>query len=100
MVSRPFWIKHVRVCFLQSIKKQESEGSVVFEVFEKLTSACLSKFHEKQSYYVLIIYIKMFETIVVLTYGFCQADVRMCSHCLFPVVVTSLEQVVIILLQG
>ena len=31
----------------------------------------------------------------------CQADIRMCSHCLFPpVVVTSLEQVVIILLQG
>jgi hypothetical protein len=29
-----------------------------------------------------------------------QADIRMCSHCLFPVVVTSLEQVVIILLQG
>jgi hypothetical protein len=30
----------------------------------------------------------------------CQADIRMCSHCLFPVVVTSLEQVDIILLQG
>ena len=29
-----------------------------------------------------------------------QADIRMCSHCLFPVVVTSLEQVVIALLQG
>jgi hypothetical protein len=28
----------------------------------------------------------------------CQADIRMCSHCLFPVVVTSLEQLVIILL--
>ena len=26
--------------------------------------------------------------------------IRMCSHCLFPVVVTSLEQVVITLLQG
>jgi hypothetical protein len=25
--------------------------------------------------------------------GCCQADIRMCSHCLFPVVVTSLEQV-------
>ena len=30
----------------------------------------------------------------------CQASIRMCSHCLFPVVVTSLEQVVITLLQG
>jgi hypothetical protein len=43
---------------------------VIFEVFEKLTSACLSKFHEKPCYYLLIIYIKMFETIVVLTYAF------------------------------
>jgi hypothetical protein len=43
---------------------------VLFEVFEKLTSACLSKFHEKPCYYLLIIYIKMFETIVVLTYAF------------------------------
>jgi hypothetical protein len=24
--------------------------------------------------------------------GCCEADIRMCSHCLFPVVVTSLEQ--------
>jgi hypothetical protein len=31
-------------------------------------SACLSKFHEKPCYYLLIIYIKMSETIVVLTY--------------------------------
>jgi hypothetical protein len=36
---------------------------VLFEVFEKLTSSCLSKFHEKPSYYLLIIYIKVFETI-------------------------------------
>ena len=36
----------------------------------KLTSACLSKFYEKPCYYLLIIYIKMFETIVVLTYAF------------------------------
>jgi hypothetical protein len=43
-------------------------GRVLFEVFEKLTSACLSKFHEKSCYYLLIIYIDMFETIVVLTY--------------------------------
>ena len=32
--------------------------------------------------------------------GCCEADIRMCSHCLFPVVATSLEQVVITLLQG
>jgi hypothetical protein len=37
---------------------------------------------------------------VILQQGCCQADIRMCSHCLFPVVVTSLEQVVIALLQG
>jgi hypothetical protein len=48
--------------------QDESEGRVLFEVFEKLTSACLSKFHEKPCYYLLIIYIKIFETIVVLTY--------------------------------
>jgi hypothetical protein len=30
----------------------------------------------------------------------CRADIRMCSHCLFPVVVTSLEQVVLTLAQG
>jgi hypothetical protein len=35
----------------------------LFEVFEKLASAYLSKFHEKPSYYLLIIYIKVFETI-------------------------------------
>ena len=32
--------------------------------------------------------------------GCCQADIRMCLHCLFSVVVESLEQVVITLLQG
>ena len=33
--------------------------------------------------------------------GCCQADISVCSHCLFPVVVTSLKQVVIInLLEG
>jgi hypothetical protein len=36
---------------------------MLFEVFEKLTSACLSKFHERPCYYLLIIYIKMIETI-------------------------------------
>ena len=32
--------------------------------------AVISTFHEKPCYYLLIIYIKMFETIVVLTYAF------------------------------
>ena len=32
--------------------------------------------------------------------GCCQAGIRTCSHCLFPAVVLSLEQVVITLLQG
>jgi hypothetical protein len=32
----------------------------------------LSKFHEKSSYYGLIIYIKMFETIVLLTYVYSE----------------------------
>jgi hypothetical protein len=36
---------------------------MLFEVFEKLTNACLTKFHEKPCYYLLIIYIKVFETI-------------------------------------
>jgi hypothetical protein len=36
------------------------------------TSACLSKFHEKPCYYLLIIYIKIFETIVVLTYVYSE----------------------------
>ena len=44
----------------------------IVEVFEKLTSACLSKFHEKLCYYLLVIYIKMFETIVVLTYVYSE----------------------------
>ena len=59
MVSREIWI---------NMHSFESEGRVLFEVFKKLTSACLSKFHEKPCYYLLIIYIKMFKTIVVLTY--------------------------------
>jgi hypothetical protein len=59
--NRMVSIKHARVSFSKII------GRVLFEVFEKFTSACLvvlSKFHEKLSYYVLIIYIKTFKTIV------------------------------------
>ena len=54
--------------FLKDLKIARVRGGrVLFEVFEKLTSACLSKFHEKPCYYLLIIYIKVFETIAVLT---------------------------------
>ena len=56
MVSSAIWIKHARVSFSKSIKIAQTRVLV------------LSKFHEKPSYYVLIIYIKMFETIVVLAY--------------------------------
>jgi hypothetical protein len=42
------------------------------EFFKDLKSACLSKFHEKPCYYLSIIYIKMFETIVVLTYVYSE----------------------------
>jgi hypothetical protein len=56
--------------FFKDLKIPQSEGRVPFEVFEKLTRGCLSIFHEKPCYYLLIIYIKMFETIVFLTYAF------------------------------
>jgi hypothetical protein len=56
MVSSAIWIKHARVSFSKSIKIAQTRVLV------------LSKFHEKPSYYVLIIYIKMFETLVVLAY--------------------------------
>ena len=54
MVSIAIWIWHARV-----------RRTRLFKVFEKLTSAwiCSSNFHEKLCYYLLIIYIKVFETI-------------------------------------
>jgi hypothetical protein len=45
---------------------------MLFKPFEKLVSACFIQFNEKPSYYLLIIYIKMFETIVVLTYVYSE----------------------------
>ena len=42
MVSSAIWEKHARVSFSKTI-------------FEKLTSVCFSKFHEKPYYYLLII---------------------------------------------
>ena len=39
-------------------KLHESEGRVQFDVFEKLTSVCFFKLHEKPYYYLLIIYMK------------------------------------------
>ncbi len=41
-------------------KLHESDGRVQFEVFEKLTSVCFFKLHEKPYYYLLIIYMKKF----------------------------------------
>jgi hypothetical protein len=38
--------------------ESDSEGRVQFEVFEKLTSVCFSKLHEKPYYYLLIICMK------------------------------------------
>ena len=37
-------------------KLHESEERVLLEVYEKLTSACFSKLHEKPCYYLVIIY--------------------------------------------
>ena len=54
MVSSAIWKKYVRVCLPKTIKI--AEGRVLFEVFERLTSACFSKLHEKPCYYSLIIY--------------------------------------------
>jgi hypothetical protein len=51
-------------------KYHKSEGWVLFEVFEKLMSACFIQISRETILlpYILIIYMKMFETIVVLTY--------------------------------
>ncbi len=51
MVSSAIWKKHARVSFSKTIK---------IEVFEKLTSVCFFKLHEKPYYYLLIIYMKKF----------------------------------------
>ena len=50
---------HERV-FQRGSKLHESDERVQFEVFEKLTSVCFSKLHEKPYYYLLIIYISIF----------------------------------------
>ena len=50
--------------------------------------------------FMCVSHVKMSPLFSKLQEGCCQADIRMCSHCLFPVVVTSLERVVITLLQG
>ncbi len=57
MVSSAIWKKHARVSFFQRRSKlHEFEGRVQFEVFEKLTSVCFFKLHDKPFYYLLIIY--------------------------------------------
>ncbi len=58
MVSSAIWKKRARVSFQRRSKLHESEGRVQFEVFEKLTSVCFFKLHEKLYYYLLIIYMK------------------------------------------
>ena len=69
MVSSAIWIKHARVSFSKSIKIAQSEKDECYlRSLKNSRVLVLSKFHEKPSYYVLIIYIKMFETIVVLAY--------------------------------
>jgi hypothetical protein len=48
MVSCAIWKKYARVSFSKPLSKlHESEGRVQFEVFEKLTSVCYFKLHEK-----------------------------------------------------
>ncbi len=56
MVSSAIWKKHARVSFSKKIEI----ARVKFEVFEKLTSVCFFKLHEKPYYYLLIIYTKKF----------------------------------------
>jgi hypothetical protein len=57
MVSSAIWIKHARESFSKSIKiariiKIESEGRVIFEVFEKLTSAYFIQISRETIHYV------------------------------------------------
>ena len=69
MASSAILIIHARVSFSKSIKiTRVRRTSAIFEVFQNPRVLVLSKFHERPSYYVIIIYIKMLETIVVLTY--------------------------------
>ena len=58
MVSSAIQKKHAQVSFSKTSKQHESEGRVLFEVFEKLTSECFFKLHEKPCYYLLIMYMK------------------------------------------
>jgi hypothetical protein len=55
MVSSAIWKKHARV---PSFSKTIKIAGVQFEVFEKFTSVCFFKLHEKPYYYLLIIYMK------------------------------------------
>ena len=56
MVSSVIWKKHARVSFSKTIII--ARVRVKFEVFEKLTSVCFFKLHEKPCHYLLIIYMK------------------------------------------
>jgi hypothetical protein len=68
MVSSAIWIKHARVSCSKRIKITSPKDECYLRSLKNRRVLVLSKFHEKSSYNVLIIYIKMFETIVVLTY--------------------------------
>ncbi len=48
MVSSVIWKKHARVSFSKAI----GIARVQFDVFEKLTSVCFFKLHEKPYYYL------------------------------------------------
>jgi hypothetical protein len=56
--------------FFKDLKKHESEGRVPFEVFVKLTSALIFIQISQEAMLLQYLLIKMFETIVVLTYAF------------------------------
>ena len=53
MVSSAVWKKHARVSFSKRIEIARVGRRVQFEVFEKLTSVCFLKLHEKP--YILLV---------------------------------------------
>ena len=68
IVSSAIWIKHARVGLKEHQNSTSPKDGCYLRSLKKLTSACFIQILRETIYYVLIIYIKMFETIVVLTY--------------------------------
>ena len=64
MVTSAIWKKTCTSEFQSLSQLHEFEGLVQFEVFEKLTSVCFFKLHEKPPYYLLIIYMKKLRSYV------------------------------------